>query len=283
MNNFITTDFLNLRNQPAIVKGNVIAVMPPDTVVEGLNGEEAPGWLKVKVMLGKTLAQGFASRKYLQSTALGFPDEAPAPVVNAIPAVHYPPGDRKISRKQVHGRAYPLNEPGLLKVALDQVQGAAEKCAAVHNLLDYLDVEHSARYAPGEGSTFCNIYAYDVAYCLGAYLPRVWWTAEAIVQLQQGQTLTPKYDQNITEYTANRICNWFDQYGVSFGWQRLFDLTILQNEVNKGKLGIIVAQRINMSNPGHIVAVVPENDLHSAKRNGSSVVSTFTIPGRCKK
>jgi len=272
MNNFITTDFLNLRNQPAIAQGNVIAVMPPDTVVESLNGEEAPGWLKVKVMLGKTLTQGFASRKFLQSTSLELTEEQPAAAA-AIPPVHYPPGDRKISRNQVNGRAYPLNEPGLLKVALDQIQGVTEKCAAIHNLLDYLDVEHSARYAPGGGSTFCNIYAYDVAYCLGAYLPRVWWTAGAIVQLQQGQSLVPKYDQNITEYTANQICNWFDQYGVSFGWQRLFDLTALQNEVNKGKLGIIVGQRINMSNPGHIVAVVPENDQHMAKRNNTSVLS----------
>jgi hypothetical protein len=269
MNNFITTDFLNLRNQPLIAKGNVIAVMPPDTVVESINGEMS-GWLKVKVMLGKTWTEGFASRKYLQATTLALPEEQPAA---AIPLVHYPPGDRKVSRNQTGTWAYHLNEPGLLKVALDQVQGETEKCASIHNVVEYLDVEHSARYAPKLPSTYCNIYAYDVAYCLGAYLPRVWWTAEAIVQLQQGKILVPKYDQNITEYTANRICNWFDQYGVSFGWQRLFDLTALQNEVNKGRLGIIVAQRINMSNPGHIVAVVPENDQHKAKWNGSMVIS----------
>jgi len=271
MNNFVTTDFLNLRNQPLIAKGNVIAVMPPDTIVESLNGEEAPGWLKVKVMLGKTLAQGFASRKFLQSTTQELPEEQPAAT---IPLVHYPPSaDRKVRRNHAGDWAYFLNEPGLLKVALDQVPAETEKCASIHNVIEYLDVEHSARYLPRAGSTYCNIYAYDVAYCLGAYLPRVWWTAEAIIQLQQGQTLVPKYDQNITEYTANRICNWFDQYGVSFGWQRLFDLTALQNEVNKGKLGIIVGQRINMSNPGHIVAVVPENDQHRAKRNGTTVIS----------
>jgi hypothetical protein len=35
-------------------------------------------------------------------------------------------------------------------------------------VVETLNVEDSGRYAPGGGSTYCNIYAHDVAHALGA-------------------------------------------------------------------------------------------------------------------
>src|SRR5258706_11068437 len=109
MNNYITTDFLNLRSQPLTGEQNVLAVMPPDTVVEDLNSNSAPGWLNVKAVLGNTATQGFASEKYLVPTTLTLPALIPSP---DIPPVHYPTGGRTVTRTNINLRAYPLNEPG---------------------------------------------------------------------------------------------------------------------------------------------------------------------------
>lgn len=270
MSNYITTDFLNLRSQPVTGKQNVLAVMPPDTVVENLEASTAPGWLNIKTVLGNMETQGFASEKYLSATTLTLPAITASP---DIPPVHYPTGGRTVSRANSNLRAYPLNEPGLVQFDLKTVADPVERKTDIHNVIKYLDVEHSARYAPDSLHTYCNIYAYDVAYCLGAFLPRVWWTESAIAEIKEGKDVTPLYDRTITELTANLITDWFEKYGSSFGWKRLFDLTLLQNEVNKGMPGIIVAQRINMNNPGHIDAVVPETSSLSAKRAGDTVLS----------
>jgi hypothetical protein len=268
MSKFITTASLNLRRQPQIIKGNVLGVMPPDTVVEEINPDVQAGFRQIKTRLANILVEGFASQKYLELTDLPLSEiEEHLP----IPAVHYPPRNRVINRNGI-ARVYPLNEPGLIKIDLRNVHDDAERRKSIHNLLNYLDVERSARYAPDSSSTFCNIYAYDIAYCLGTYLPRVWWTSDAIVKIQQQVNVPIQYDKTVTEFTANRIADWFEKYGEVFGWQRLFDLTAFQSEVNKGQLGILVAQRVNMNNPGHIVAVVPEIPMHEAKRNSGIVV-----------
>jgi hypothetical protein len=272
MSTYNTTDFLNLRSQPVVAKGNILAVMPPDTVVEKIDGEEVPGWFRIRTVLGKAVADGYASQKYLQPTTEELPPLVKT-VAGNIPAVHYPAGNRKVDRNSINLWVYPLNEPGLLKLDLKQIRDAADRAAGIHNVVEYINVEQSRRYTPNAHSTYCNIYAYDLAYCVGAFLPRVWWTPDAIALMQRGQVLTPRYDQNVTEYTANYICNWFEQYGPSFGWLRVFDLTTLQTEVNKGTLGIIVGQRINMNNPGHIVGIIPEDDKHKAEEHNGKITS----------
>jgi hypothetical protein len=270
MANFITTGFLNLRSQPAIANGNVLGVMPPDTVVEQINGVAVPGWLQVKALLGGTMTEGFASGKYLKATQ-DPPDVQENPP--AIEAVHYPLNGKIVSRNSVGLWPYPLNEPGLIKQDVNKVSDEAQRKTLIENVINFLDVEHSLRYAPNSKSTYCNIYAYDISYCLGAYLPRVWWTAEAILELSAGKKLEPKYDKTVTEITANRLTDWFEKYASSFGWQRTFNLDHLQTEINKGTLGIIVGQRINTNRSGHIVAIVPESPGHLAVRKNNLVVS----------
>lgn len=268
MSNFITTASLNLRMKPQIASGNVLSVMPPDTVVEEINVTVEANFRHIKTILSNELVKGFASQKYLQPTALALPEVEPS---LQVPAVHYPLGDRIISRNGT-GRVFPLNENGLIKIDLKNIVAAEERKRGVHDVISYLDVEHSRRYAPDSKNTFCNIYAYDVAYCLGAYLPRVWWTSDAIVKWQQGANVPIQYDKTVAELTANRIADWFEKFGAVFSWQRLFDLTTFQDETNKGQLGILVGQRINMNNPGHIVAVVPETAMRVARRSNNNVV-----------
>ena len=269
MSNYITTSSLNLRKQPKIVDGNVLCVMPPDTIVEEIDTTVQENFKQIKAVLNNIAIEGYASQKYLQPTTKVLPTiENPL----EVPAVHYPPGNRIINRNGT-GRVFPLNEQGLVKVDLKSLGDVEMRKKSIHDVIEYLDVEHSTRYAPDSTNTFCNIYAYDVAYCLGAYLPRVWWTSDSIVKIQQGKEVPVEYDKTITELTANRISDWFDKFGSVFGWHRLFDLNVFQDEVNKGQLGILVAQRINMNNPGHIVAVVPETPTNAAKRNNGQVIA----------
>ena len=280
MSNYITTSSLNLRKQPKIVDGNVLCVMPPDTIVEEIDTSVQENFRQIKAVLNNISIEGYASQKYLQPTTLLLPSvETPLKVSE----VHYPPGNRIINRNGT-ARVYPLNEQGLVKSDLKSLGDVEKRKNSIHDVIGYLDVEHSIRYAPNSTSTFCNIYAYDVAYCLGGYLPRVWWTSDSIVKLQQEIKVPIEYDKTITELTANRISDWFEKFGSVFGWHRLFDLNIFQDEVNKGQLGILVAQRINMNNPGHIVAVVPETITNAAKRiNGLVVAPLQSQAGRINR
>lgn len=272
MSNFITTDWLNLRSEPYISKGNVIAIMPPETIVEQIDSTQLNGWVKIKTILGGSALKGYAAEKYLELTDLILSVDVESK--DNIPPVHL--NIRKnqlIKRDSTNGRAFPLNEPGLLKLELTTLGSVAARKAAVQNVIDYLDVEHKARYSPTTKNTFCNIYAYDVAYCLGAFLPRVWWNELALAKLKLNQPVEAIYDKTLRELNANALTDWFEKYSNIYGWQRVWNVNDIQQTVNSGTLGIIVAQRINLNRSGHIVAVVPEDHSNFAKRSGEKVTS----------
>jgi hypothetical protein len=141
-------------------------------------------------------------------------------------------------------------------------------------IVDYLAVDKGShiRYQPRNRSTFCNIYAHDYCHLAGAYLPRVWWTPDAVEHLAQGNIVEPRLASTIDEQRANDLFRWLNAFGTRFGWRQTSTLTNLQTEVNAGAVGLIVARRKADGLSGHIVAVVPETDEHSAKRNRSGEV-----------
>lgn len=169
-----------------------------------------------------------------------------------IPIVHLTT-DRAIKRDQTDGRAFCLNETGL-----PFSDGTPE---AAHRIIKFLDVEKSRRYQRTASQTFCNIYAYDYAYLMGAFLPRVWWVPGAI----QLKTFTPRYGKTVTEMTANALYDWFVTYGDNYGWKPV-DMDQAQHLANAGKCVIMVAANKSASRSGHIVAVVPEKDRYIALR-----------------
>lgn len=274
MSNYKTTAFLRLRSTPEkdATGRNIIDTMPPDTVVEKVGDSSTPGWVKVRTLFGNMVMEGFAAEEYLQ--ALQEPVSLPQPeVFGKSPTPVHLKTSRSVVRNSAEGRAYPLNENGLVKKDLNKTTGEAERRAAVHDVVTYLDVEHSARYSPTTKSTYCNIYAYDVSYCLGAYVPRVWWQGAALQRAMNGEKPDVIYGNTVLELNANSLTNWFENYGPAFGWKRFLNLTALQEEVNKGKLGIVVAQRMNLNFSGHIVAVVPERPEAEASWSNGQVVS----------
>jgi hypothetical protein len=186
-----------------------------------------------------------------------------------IPKVHLTP-KRPINRTQTETRAFPLNENNMPK-GDGTVNG-------IRKIIDFLAVDKSARYKPGV-STYCNIYAYDYAYLMGAYLPRVFWTPEALKNLN----FEPVYGRTLQEMSANALYEWFPSRGSQFGWREV-NVTEAQRQANQGKCVIMVAANKNRSKSGHIVAVVPETDtVKSVGAGGIIIYPVMSQAGRVNK
>src|SRR5687767_9275914 len=107
MSNYKTIDWLNLRSEPT--KESIkITVLPPDTVVEKIGNGAITNWFKIRVHLNNTEFVGFAFSEFLEETS-SQPDEAAD--TKLIDEAHLIT-TRTIERASVHGRAYPINEPG---------------------------------------------------------------------------------------------------------------------------------------------------------------------------
>ncbi len=253
---------LNLRLTPEVNSNNRIAVLPQGQIVNILNKQKDPWWKVSTIVNGQTL-EGFVSSNHLSKVEdtennIGLTSES-------IPAVHLIRSSL-VSRDQESGRAFALNEVSQPK------RNTTNPAKSLTEIINWLKVEQSERYQPGNNSTFCNIYAYDYCYLADVFLPRVWWTRNAIVDLQSGKQVPIRYGETVRELNANSIFDWFEDYANSFGWVRVFDLTELQEAANQGQVCIINAQRVNLNNPGHICAVVPEINDHKASREGSEVI-----------
>lgn len=197
--------------------------------------------------------------------------------------VNLVPGNYQNSRRDVY-RAFALNELQMPQYNLPAIKCGENRKKIIHKVIEWLNVEESPRFLANGNRTYCNIYAYDVTWCLGAYLPRVWWNNEAVSKIKKKQIVTAKYGVTVFEMNCNALANWFQQYGTNFGWKRIFDLTKMQELVNKGTIGIIVGQRTIQSEAGHITVVVPETELLQAHRVDQKVVSALqSQAGACNK
>jgi hypothetical protein len=167
---------------------------------------------------------------------------------------------------------FSLNEPGQ-----PSRSNSAEPMVLRHEILsiiEWLNVDRSThkRYQPGEGKTFCNIYAHDFCNLAGVYLPRVWWTQRAIEKLARNEMVEPLLGSNTEEIRANSIFGWLRDFGERFGWRQTGELTKLQNAANLGAVGLIIAKRVEDGRSGHVTMIVPELDDMKAKRDTSGEV-----------
>lgn len=179
-----------------------------------------------------------------------------------IPKIHLTP-KTAVTRSQSGTRAFPLNEANMPKG-----DGTVK---SIRDIIEFLQVDKSARYKRTVSATFCNIYAYDYAYLMGAYLPRVWWTQECLKSLDFD---TAVYGKTLVEMNANALYDWFPKYGAQFGWVE-GDTTSGQIAANKGKCVIMVCANKNASKPGHIVAIVAETE--SVKSVGAKGIVIYPV------
>lgn len=199
-----------------------------------------------------------AAVKSFQSEHQLRPDGIVGPLTHArlfkrqigIPSVHL---DKKnVTREQEGTRAFPLSES-----EMPAFDGTLD---SIHGIIQWLNVEKSKRYKRTKISTFCNIYAFDFAFLMGAYLPRVWWSERAIAN----QDFAIDYGETVFELNANSLWDWFPHYGSQFGWNEVKSTTEAQQRANNGECVIMVAANKNRKSSGHIVVVVPETDKFKA-------------------
>ena len=253
---------LNFRSTPNVTSGNIIAVLFQGQIVNKLQGTENDHWWKVSTQISTQTLQGFVARNHLSEITV--PTDSVTPTGGVIPEVHLEKSSL-VARSQTSGRAFALNES-------DQPTRTTPDPAKLTAIINWLKVEQSNRYKRRPDATFCNIYAYDYAYLAKAFLPRVWWTSKAILDLKANKQVPISYGQTVRELNANSIFDWFEDYGNDFGWVRVFDLTELQDAANQGQVCIISAQRKNLNKSGHICAVVPEISGETAIRQGTRVI-----------
>jgi len=270
---------LRVRSAPEISSPpteNVIAQLPDGQIVRAVTGNPVGEFLEIETSLNGAHIHGFAASEFLKpapdATDIPVVEAAPAPPTSGIVAVFAPHPPGHVTKRTEPADALSLNEP-------DQPgrngTTPAELCAELAAIIDYLAVDDPAhtRYQPRDGLTFCNIYAHDYCHLANVYLPRVWWTPGAIERLARGETVEPHIDQTIDEQRANDLFRWLRDFGPRFGWRRTGTLTKLQQEVNQGAIGLIVARRKQDGKSGHIVAVVPETNDEQAKRGADGEVS----------
>ncbi|MBN8489531.1 MAG: hypothetical protein J0M20_17605 [Burkholderiales bacterium] len=266
------SSMLRLRRSPEISdppQANVLSNLPDGHRVRALTGAKVKGFIEVETTLAGALLRGFASAKYL--VADEEPVEEPLAPVPVAPAVSMPRRPGSVTRRRDPANAHSLNERGQPQRSGDTADALRQSLGAI---IDWLAVDDPAhlRYQPGGGRTFCNLYAHDYCTLAGAYLPRVWWTPDALLQWAAGQGVEPQYGQSIEEMRANDLFRWLRGAGASFGWRQTGTLTKLQTEVNQGAIGLVVARRKEDGRSGHIVAVVPETDEHRARRDAQGEV-----------
>lgn len=260
MRHRVTAHGLFLRKEPRKEAGNERGVLPEGCEVEVLG--RSGGWCRVIGTLDGTSFEGWVSAKHLAPAA-----EVSFATASQLAPVHWREHNPHSTRAGA-ASASPIGEAGMPR-------NVPHSAAGLDAVLAWLGVEQSRRYRPGGGRTYCNIYAYDVAYAADVYLPRVWWTDKAIAALENGQQVAAQYDVTVREMNANAIHNWLRDYGARFGWKRTFSLTDLQDCANRGGIATICARRKDLARSGHIVIIAPETAQVKARRDANGRV---TIP-----
>lgn len=272
---------LNMRSTPEVPSSgnrNRIGVLGQGQHVAVIESAGA-GWVQIRALLNGVPREGYVAGRFLEKLQVrkrrggrrSRSARRTAFVPVAIPPVHLAENRKEVKRTADAFRAYPLGEPGRPKRTGSTPEKRKEQLIEIVKYLDSPRKSHK-RYRPKGGSTYCNIYACDFCYLAGVYLPRVWWTNPALLLIQNGESVPVKYSQTVRELNANSLHDWLQDHGAEFGWQNVTDLNMLQVAANQGEVCLIVAQREDLSLPGHIAAVVPEHANFKARRDSDDTV-----------
>lgn len=272
------TSTLNLR-EAASSTAKVRAALPAGQLVKLVSGKKGDEWWQVETSLNGAFLTGFAASKYLETMPGG--TDVPVVVVTPQPpassgvvAVYCPREPGTITRRTAPAGARSLNEANMPSRSGDTALKRTQDIAAIINWLNVENTSANLRWAPGNGRTFCNVYAHDFCMLAGAYLPRVWWTGAALVKLAKGEKVEPLIGNTIDEQRANDIFRWLRSFGPDFGWRETGTLTKLQEAANLGGVCLIIARRKEDGKSGHVVPVVPETEQWKAARNTAGEVTT---------
>lgn len=199
----VSANELNLRSAPRIKASTILATLPEGQIIYKIQDADKKGWWKVSTKVQGTLIEGYINSAYIEKLSAETAEEIELPqVLPLIPEVHLTPTSA-VKRSETR-RAFPLNEANQPK---RDATNKEERAKQLLQIIKWLDVDSSKRYLPGNGTTYCNIYAYDYCFLAGCFLPRVWWNRKAIALLAAGNSVKPQYAATVTELNANSLLN----------------------------------------------------------------------------
>jgi hypothetical protein len=110
------------------------------------------------------------------------------------------------------------------------------------NVINQFAAGNNPRYAHRNGSTYCNIFAWDVTRAMGAEIPH-WVDASGNPTMLKGN-----------ELNANAVNEWLHKHGARFGWRK----STLSDAVDQANQGCpVVASWANAGGIGHIAVIRP--------------------------
>ena len=257
---------LFLRTEPVVKESTKIMVLPMGQEVTKVSESDTTGWWQVSANLQGDSFTGYVSSKFLTAVK----DFVEPDAVKTISSVHLFSNGQVLRKNKAW--AFPLNETG--KPKRDSNAPVADKVKALNEIVKWLNVESAShlRYKPIPSATYCNIYAYDYCFLAEVFLPRVWWTSKALIDLSAGKKVKPVYGKTVNEINANSLFVWLKDFGPMFGWKRTASLDEMQNAANNGQVVIICAQNKIPNRSGHICPVVPESSSNKAERKNGAVI-----------
>lgn len=129
--------------------------------------------------------------------------------------------------------------------------------ALYRSVIDQFSVETNPRYAIRNGSTYCNIFMWDVTRAMGAEIPHY-------VDPKTGE---PRYYPDVkgaSQMNANAIYNWLHKHGPEYGWH---EVTPEQAQILANQGHPAVTAYKNTGGHGHVQVVCPSRDgKYDAKR-----------------
>lgn len=141
------------------------------------------------------------------------------------------------------------------------VNNMGNRSAAAYNrVVQQFNVETSGRYTPYKnGSTYCNIYVWDVTTAMGAEIPH---------RTDKNGDIADSGDKNITYMTANRMYDWLGGKGKEYGWKEV-SAQEAQRYANMGCPAVTAWK--NPKGHGHIQMVVPSKDGSYNEKKGVAI------------
>jgi len=179
--------------------------------------------------------------------------------------VHLPIPEGKINPLGMSHRAFPIKDENIPIINLKEI-AEGDRVDMIYRIIDLLNVETCSRYQPTETLSYCNVYAHDFAYCLGAYIPRVWWDEESISKILSGEVIDIKYANTVFELNCNSLSNWFNNYGIYFNWVKVIDPYETSKIISSGSFGVVIAKRKDLSKSGHISVIIPHTGTTGSEK-----------------
>lgn len=141
------------------------------------------------------------------------------------------------------------------------VSNVGSRNANLYNqVIKQFNVEKNSRYTPYKnGSTYCNIYVWDVTTAMGAQIPH---------RVDSNGDIAKDGTSNVKYMTANSMYDWLGGKGKEYGWKEV-SAEEAQKYANMGSPA--VSSWKNPKGHGHIQMVAPSKDGRYNESKGVAI------------